>query len=638
MESSSKMTNPSTEKAGEPRTRPWSELLAETKARPELAAVRAAFLAEARAKLALPLLRRVYRYEDIGQHRTWLDGRAVPLEPEIQTHFALSMSDHASCLELWKELPLLAAAYGLSGEAAFRARVIEQLEEAATWSPLQRSGWCCYCRGSRMPADGKTGSWLATGTGVRAIATTLDIFPAAELPAALRAKLIALLEGEIREIVEDWQVRRQWFVQSHNVCTNQWVLPTEALVRACLTVGKEAHRQAYELGVANLLEAIDVHGPNGEFEEGLHYANFTVLSMLHAAHAMAAAGDRRALERPFLKRFALWSVHHLMPGRLAINAFDAFSAGALPRDHAPMRELLAATAAILEDPFARWALAEQYDGPPADVAGLAAAALPPAKAQASAPLWACYERASRINWRSSWRDDATGLWVRGGHALDQHDHQDRGHVSFILRGRPVLIETGTPAYHHPQLASHFASGAGHNVLQIGLAQVAPEGAKSSGRLPLPGWQKIQTVAPILVRRLDDAGGEARVDGTLAYDGLARWFRNLRWSASELAVTDSVVLAEGGCEVLLFRWHLATSAKVAIEGQGKEFIVRWPGIAMRINGSVALTLAQEERENHSLGLREWDEPTPYPRHTCLLVRTAGPETALTLTTALSAEGL
>ena len=67
---------------------------------------------------ALPIVRRVYRYEDLGKHRTWRDGRAVPLEPEIQQTFALAMSDVRTAGAAAEELPVLAAACRLTGDPA----------------------------------------------------------------------------------------------------------------------------------------------------------------------------------------------------------------------------------------------------------------------------------------------------------------------------------------------------------------------------------------------------------------------------------------------------------------------------------------------------------------------------------------
>lgn len=286
---------------------------------PRLAKACDAFLAQAREVAASPLIRRAYRFADVGTHRTWLDGRSRALELEIQETFALAMSDHATNERLAYELPLLAAAFRLTGDVSFSDRLFAQLDETAGWSPLQRPGWTCFAPGNRLPADGKDGAWLATGTGVRALADTLEILPAAAQYGDVRGRLEALLAAEIAQVVDDWQTRRPWFVRANNPITNQWVLPTEGLVRACLVLGQARHADAYALGVANLLTALDAHGAQGEFEEGYHYAAFTVSSLLAAARAMALDGDRRAIDHPFLQRFPLWLVHHLQPPRQIID-------------------------------------------------------------------------------------------------------------------------------------------------------------------------------------------------------------------------------------------------------------------------------------------------------------------------------
>ena len=199
-------------------------------------------MADAREAADLPIVRRAHTLEDVGKNRTWLDGRANALEDEIRETFALAMSDFAACNLLATELPLLAAAYRMTGEAVFRDRVMAQLRESADWTPLQRPGWTLYSPGHRLPSDGKDGNWLATGCGVRAIADTLELLPAGTVDDALVKRLHALLEGEVAGVVDDWETRRPWFVRGNNPITNQWVLPTEGLVRACLLLGVDAHR------------------------------------------------------------------------------------------------------------------------------------------------------------------------------------------------------------------------------------------------------------------------------------------------------------------------------------------------------------------------------------------------------------
>ncbi len=601
----------------------WGKLL-DRSLRVSPAAVVEGVLGAARDAAGKGLIRRVYRLGDIGKHRTKdsLPEMSGLLEDEIRQTFVLAMSDWGACGGLAEELPLLATAFRISGDAAFGRRVLDQLEEMTSWSPLQRPGWTLYLPGSRLPPDGKDGTWLATGTGIRAIADTLEIMPAGSVPAELVARLHGLLEREIADIVDDWRARRSWFIQADNPITNQWVLPTEGLIRACLVTGAGRHADAYELGVANLLRALGAHGAAGEFEEGMSYAGFTVTSMLHTARAMALAGDRRALDHPFLRRFPVWAAHHFQPGHFMINCFDHFgslmplkSPGGRPTGgFAALWSLLAT---CTHDAVARWVLREVLDGPPADAVGLACRAVLSDGGEAQQPpLFAAYERATRVNWRDSWADDATGVWVRGGHATDQHDHPDRGHVNLIRRGRPILIEAGTAYYDHPRFAPLFGAGCGHNVLQLGT--VSPFAAKTDCE---PGWQKLRTVAPIATHRLDAAGGHATVDGSKCYDGLESWQREVWWSARELNVIDRVSLPPDRPEIVLFRWHLGTSEPPGIERAGDETIVRWPGAIITLRASVPVRVETEMYPDFTLTYCDWEDRSPDHLHVCLIVRTA-----------------
>lgn len=603
----------------------WKQLLDDASADAALEADVQALIAEAREIAAQPIVRRVYRYEDIGKYRSVLDRRAVPFEPEIQETFALSMSDLFSNRTVAEEMPLLAAAYLLSGEEAFRTRMLEQLEEVATWSPLQRPGWSCFQKGLRLPPDGKDGNWLATGLGVRAIGDVLEILPGEAIPDALQRQLEELLEKEIADIVEDWEVERPWFVKEDNPVTNQWVLPTEGLIRACLLLGADRFPDAYELGVKNLLRALSAHGAAGEFEEGISYASFTVTSMLHAARAMALHGDRRALDHPFLRHFAEWTVQHLQPGRFVVNCFDGQGVSPAPRDDVFFRSLLSLQTVCTGSPVASWALYDQFDGPTNDLVGLAARTLPPAGDEAKPATYAIYERAPRVNWRSAWSDGASGVWVRGGHELDQHDHADRGHVNLIIDGKPILIEAGTPVYHNPDMDRLYSSGVGHNVLQLGTAM--PEPTPGKWLPPVPGWQRFNSlpsryqgsVAPLSVRALNAAGGSVRVDVSRCYDDLDRWERAVAWGAETMVVEDDVRLPEGEREIVLFRWHLGAEGGVDIREEGGLFIAVWPDAEIRIEASAPIEVTQIQLPDCTL-IKTPADDEPDHLHTCLVVRT------------------
>jgi len=604
----------------------WDALLGQAMANPALDGARATLVEAARETASTSIIRRAHTLADVGQNRTWLDGRSEALEPEIKEQFALAMSDFAACNALAGELPLLAAGYCLTEDQAILSRIVEQLEEMAAWSPLQRPGWTLYTPGNRLPPDGKDGNWLATGTGVRAIGDTLDLLPHGALNADLVSRLHGLLEAEIAGVVDDWETKRSWFIRNDNPYTNQWVLPTEGLVRGCIILGPENHRDAYELGVANLMRALDAHGANEEFEEGFGYAQFTVRSMLHTAHAMAVEGDRRAIDHPFLKHFPTWLVHHFQPGKMVINCFDAGGAYDAAEGTRPFLSL---TAMCTGDPVARWALANYVSGPSDDLAGLAARALPPVGPEAAPPLFAVYERATRVNWRDSWDVDGTGVWVRGGHPLDQHDHQDRGHVNFISRGRPILIEAGTPAYSHPQIMTHYSSGVGHNVLQLGTEE--PEESSDTGKtVSHPGWQRRGGVAPITVTRLAADGGDITVDGTASYDGLTRWTRHVVWDKDNLTVTDDVTLAEGTEQAILFRWHLATEDEVEITGEGNNYTVTWAAAAIEFSANSPLTVTQIRLPDNTLEGHDGSEDAKN-YHTCLVARMDAAVHGLRITT-------
>jgi len=606
----------------------WEQAVDAAKVGDIFAEPRAKLIAQAREAAALPIIKRAHSLAEVGQNRTWLDGRSNALEDEIRETFALAMSDHGTNNTLAGELPLLAAAYRLTGENVFRDRVVAQLEEMASWSPLQRPGWTLYHPGARLSKEGKDGNWLATGTGVRALADTLELMPQGSIDAALLARINDLLEKEVTGVVDDWQTKRPWFVRGNNPITNQWVLPTEGLVRACIVLGVDRHRDQYELGVKNLLQALDAHGKNGEFEEGVGYASFTVTSMLHAARAMAAQGDRRAIDHPFLMNFPTWLVHHFQPCDMLVNCFDAGGA----KDAANrLRPLLSMLAACTGSPTARWALANLTNGPSDDLAGLVARALPPVGKEAAPPLFAVYERATRVNWRNNWDNDGSGVWVRGGHPLDQHDHHDRGHVNFICRGKPLLIEAGTPYYSHPLMGSHMASGLGHNVLQLGTEE--PKAADAGETLEPPGWQPRGVVAPITVHELDKSGGDVTVTISSGYEGLKEWRRDVSWRAKRISVRDSVQLAEAKQSIVLFHWHLGTNDEAIIRGEACAWKVSWPNGTMTLKSGTPIEVTQTRLPDNTINtVVEGHFPDPF--HTCVIVQSAEPVSAFILDTKVS----
>jgi hypothetical protein len=593
----------------------WAAMADEVSRRGDLAEALKPVLDRARKAAANPLVKRVYRYADIGKDRSGSDTRTRFMDGlPRQEIFALAKSDSSTAGAIASELPLLAFAYRCTGEEPLRARVIAQLEEASTWSPMQRPGWSLGANSpAPVPDNFWDGSWLATGQGIRAIGDTLDLMPEGSIPPEVMEKVRALLRAEVQTITDDWKLQRGWFRKGDGrPNTNQWVLPTEGLIRACLILGKDQYPEQYEMGVQNLLRSMDIEGKDGEWSEGIGYAMITVNSMISVAHAMAAHGDMRALDHPFFRGFPAWAVYHYQPGRFRINSFDSGGARTA-RSDGGARSMLATLAVFAASPVARWALETLYDGPPDSLIGLLARTVPvPAQAP---PTFAFYEGpARRVNWRSSWEDSADGVWVRGGHPLDSHDHLDRGHVNYIAGGKPLLIEAGTPGYENPRISTLYTSAVGHNVLDV------------------EGIQPVRAPAPLAVARLDAAGGDVTVDGTAGYPGLQRWERRITWDSAGLQVADRVSLPADKPAAMLFRWHLGTNSEATITGAGSSWQVAWPDGTLTLEGSVPVEVTQERLPDFTVALGEKVDDLDF-MHTCVVVRTHDPVFAWDLRTAV-----
>ena len=105
----------------------WAMLVDRAAKDESLERARKLLIQAVRQAAAWPIVRRAQKLGEVGKNRTWLDGRSKVLEPEIKETFALAMSDHAASSTVAEELPLLATAYRLTGDALFRDRVVAQL-------------------------------------------------------------------------------------------------------------------------------------------------------------------------------------------------------------------------------------------------------------------------------------------------------------------------------------------------------------------------------------------------------------------------------------------------------------------------------------------------------------------------------
>lgn len=583
----------------------------------------ARFVADVRAWIAIhPVIRRPHTLAELKSDPAFkMKYREKPAhlaraDDAAWERFALSLADSEAARTFSRALPGIATAARLTGEPVFLDYLRAQLAELATWAPLQRAGWS---GGSATP-----GAWLGTGWSVRAIVQTLAQLPEDALPAELHAALHARLEAEIAGIREDWRTRRTWFARIEAASSNQWVLPLEALALASLHTGLDRHREDFEFAVTGLLRTLDAQGRNGECVEGMQYAGITFESLLSAALAARSFGDERLFRHPWLHAFPAWYLHHRQPGGFVINAFDS-------QNHDLDWNLVAQLAADLQSPAALWALRRRspLPGTPPSLALFHAGQLRGLPETPPSPF-AAYPAATRVNWLESVAafeagpaNRVSGFWMRGGHASDAHDHQDRGHVNFIVKGRPVLIEAGLSSYGIPEHPTHFRSVAGHNVLQVGPyspGELSPGVLAGAGQILDPAHRP----APLEIRRLDASGGEAVVDASACYAGVRRWVRTAAWDASTVTVRDEVELAQP--DIILFRWHLGESAEAEVTFP-EPGLVRVGDIvlAYETTPDAAVTARVEAMPDHTL------QTGTVGRHATVVLATDRPARTLVLTT-------
>ena len=607
-------------KPDRPAPQAWSSLLDAAAADATCKAIRAHVVEQAEETLGNARFGQPKTLAELkaGEGRSRYDPRAESLKRENQAPFALAMSDMVMMKDLETEMVLQAAVFRLTRDSRFRDRIVAQLEEVASWQTFQRQGWSLYSSEKGLPGGGRDGVWLGTGRGIRAVADTLAILPDTSLPAPLTAALSNLLEREIDRIVADWKSGVPGFVSDNAVGSLPWIVVSDGLIRACLTLGRDSHADAYEMGITHMLLALDAQGENGEYRDGLVFSYLEAVdAMLSAAHAAALDGDRRLLDHPFLRHLSSWIAHHIQPGNNLVNAFDAVSSA---RQAHAMRDALRQRVAVLVyttcDPVARWMLQEQLGGAPDTLQGLAAAAVlaQPAVTAAPPPPYAYYNAGELAVWRSSWKSDASGLWVRGGSPDDTNDHHDRGHVSLTLHGEPVLIEAGTADRNEKRLMSHYQSGPSHNVLQVGFEN--PD--EHIGVRQAHGWPACKP-ATVTVKRLDADGGELQIDASACYENIKQWKRIVQWDANRLSVQDLVDIPGNSVEVVLFRWHLGTDAEVAITDVKKQSVrVLTPTALITLTASAPIVVTQIKMPDHTLFADQQAH-----LHTCLVIRCTDP---------------
>jgi hypothetical protein len=572
-----------------------------------------------------------------------VDSRAYEIQksdPAKATQFALAMADTSSTQMLFDELPFLAAAYVLTTDAAVLAKISAQLEEVLTWRPLQRPGWSLYGSKASLPMDGDDGAWLATGLGIAALTATLKILPAGSIDGSLRAEVIRQVAFEATRITDDWNQSVQWFVRDRKPASNQWIVVASAAVLASSVIEGASALSVRNFGVDKLLETLSVLGDEGALSEGFVYGlNWDAPFLYLAARAASEMGDDRLQSHPFLKCFPRWLVQQFQPAHSLVNCFDTYTGARLC--YPLMSGNISLVAALSEDSEIIWIrnniFSKEFQAN--DLFGLLALGKNASYAR-EPEAWGSYKRGALVTWRSGWDQGASGVWLRGGHFLDSHDHNDHGHINYIVNGKIVLMEAGTPAYSDPEIGAMFKSVVGHNVLQVG-DELEPK------KMP----------APIYIEYLDREGGSADIDAGAGYAGVKSWRRSVKWNSSELKVVDSVSLVDA--QSIIFRWHLGSEERLVISNERQISVtlpagnitfpgwigdipdnLNWnpdardvlstPSIKIEINANQPIFADEERSRDHTLKFRIWNR-----QHTVLIVRTRTPVSDVIIKTLITA---
>lgn len=550
-----------------------------------------------------PMVTREFRLADIPERER--DGRYKYAGDNAEV-FAIAMHDCRNGALLNSYMAPMALAARHAGKPEYLAWVVRQLREVATWSPLQRPGWTQYNPKAKMPPGGD-GNWLATGYSMRAIVHTLTLV-GDRLPDDLRGQLRELLQKEIDSIQDDWRSKRPWFVRSDYPATNQWVLPNAAMIYACLYLGDERNRAAYEMGVHNLARTCLAQGADGSWSEGLGYGMMSAEYLFWAAWALERNGDHRLIEYGFPSHFADWIIHMILPGRFCVNAFDCgmYRFGGRPHNSFMLSALL------VDKPEAYWAGEHLFDRVPSSLAGLLFRYYSAKReGELTEPkLHAFFPHQQVLTWRSGWGEkEAMGLWIRGGSVRDSHSHRDNGHISVYNGREPVLIEAGTCSYADRDLPIKYSPAAGHSIFQVD--EVTPSGRGCH--------------APLTIERMDERGGKATIDGTNAFNTTAEWIRTVEWRATgAVTLTDRVeLMGDTDADTEYFRFHTASAKPLAMSGAGKKWAASW--------GAAAMTFVADR--DIAMDQVNWPDRSGIGGHACMRIRPAAAGHKLQLTTAL-----
>jgi len=384
----------------------------------------------------------------------------------------------------------------------------------------------------------------------------LDLLPGDVLSASQREAIEAFLYREAARVRADFAARIPWYVRADRPDTNQWIVPTAGLfVVASRRAADPRWQELFTAAVSYIERSLDRIGDGGDMVEGWSYAYVSAQALYLVAWYALDSPRPDIASHPFFHRFPAWLASRVQPGRYTINSGDCVMCDTVGRDDARLRRLFALAELVDASGVAEWARSTMFDAPssPLSFAELLVQGRPSRARPRPAPLWAVHPRSAIYYWRTSFEDDATGLWVRGSSPRDIHAHQDYGHVSLYVRGEPILIEAGQPPQYSDARLAWYRSAAAHNSLEVGT-NIGPISAIPASN------------AEIHVLRASARSTEAEVDMDWLFPAQLRSYRrhialdvDPDSNRSEFTVSDIVIDADempraAPNRTLRFRWH------------------------------------------------------------------------------------
>lgn len=349
---------------------------------------------------------------------------------------------------------------------------------------------------------------------------------------------------------------------------------------------------------------MSIYGSDGSFNESVAYSSATRIPVAYfnALYYHLSGGGNPLAREPF-PQTAEWTLYAALPG----NRFAAFGDGHPELDD--RMGFITAIAAANRDQVIQ-DFAARHLGTSANPYALLwyDADLPRSSPAGKLPLGKVFpENSGLIFSRSSWDPDSPEMVVYGkSRQAQNHGHNDVGQLCIDVRGKPMIIDTGSPSsypedfFDENRFQYYKASVKGHNVFMIG------------GREPRHpphdrGVKGLLDLDPMSGRYLqthfdDELGAFWQMDLTNAYIGAKQVRRTVvHLFPGYVAVLDEAELEEK--EPISLRWH--TVSPTAPDSEG-NFVV--------VNGDSRLICRVEtlEGEPDSFGLKRHAYEAPYNR--------------------------